>query len=114
MEVKAENYQGPERRNGSKLRLSFKDWKWIISFIFIAGGLWAVLNFRVSLLAQDSEKAEIVNIQQTKDITEIKKDIGYIKENIDEIKETNEKVENKLEVQSQVLYKILGKLNEDD
>ena len=116
LEIKTPDYQGGNRRNGSKLKLSVGDYIKLIVIIFgvtataIAG--WVKLNINTQALAIDTKenRTGLVSLEEENDvqdmqITEIRTDIKHIKESTEEVQETQVQ-------QTQLLYRILGKLDD--
>lgn len=107
------NYNGNERRNGSKLRLSGGDYLKIIAIIIAGVVAWTTLKLNVQALADDAqnnetkiEAVEKENHKQDEDIKVIQTSIEIIKEDVKEIR-TEQKAS------TQLLYRILGKLDDD-
>ena len=116
-DLQTTDYKGKDRRNGNKLRLGFGDYLkmiTIIATVSVAGITgWVTLKSNVQALAEDvkeskecTEKLELDNEKQDKDIVEIKSNVENIKEDVIEIKADQK--ENKI-----LLYKILSKMNGD-
>ena len=118
MKVETKDYNGDCRRNGNKLRLSGSDWfrvgRWIAISIFIVATAWATLNTNVNALCKDVEASKIADKRQDDAIISIQSDIEYIRKDGEEIKIEQKNINNKIEEGNKLLYKILGKLEQDE
>ncbi|KKL11537.1 hypothetical protein LCGC14_2544840 [marine sediment metagenome] len=95
--LKTEDYEGKERRNGSRLRLSIGEQLRILTLVgtLLIGGILFYFNTNSGMeaLAKEAEASEErikdvegVNQQQNNDILVMQTDVQYIKGDVSEVK----------------------------
>ncbi|NIS77753.1 MAG: hypothetical protein GTO00_09105 [Deltaproteobacteria bacterium] len=116
-------YNGNERRQSYtdfENRILRKAW-WIgfaaISTVFLAGGNWAVSQYRINALAADGEKQEIRHEADmkgvvTREVLELK--LEPIRQAQETLKDTTKRIEQNVYENRKTSQKILEKLNELD
>jgi hypothetical protein len=90
-------------KNGA-LKLRKRD---LIAVVFIAGGFFALTNFRMNSLADDVDNCKKTKEEQSPIIASLQKDVENINKEVGELK-TGQKNNTKL------LYRILGKLENEE
>lgn len=87
------DYQGKERRNGSKLRLSPRDW-YTLLFVIVGATLWlGKLQWTATAQGEKIEKVE----KAPQKIALMQKDITYIQKDIQIIQQDVSNIDNKLD-----------------
>ena len=118
MKIQTPNYNGAERRNGGKVKLTTGDW---LKIIFTIAGLvsagfafYLQTNWNMNALANEQERNETAieslkkeNIEQSKIIVEVKSDVKHIKDDVKDIKESQKE-------QRELSYQILNEIRNAD